>query len=101
MIVSADLPFRMTVLEVFGIIGRGTVAAGRIESGTLRVGDEIEILHISGGRQRTVVTGVELISQVLAPTEATVGVLLKDVSRSDLKRGDVLTGVSAEVTRRT
>ncbi len=87
-----DLFFRMTVEDVFIIRGRGTVVTGRIEQGTLKVGDAIEIAGQSGSKQ-TVVTGIEMFRKILQEAQAgdNVGVLLRNVSKDDVLRGDVLT----------
>ena len=89
-----DPQFRMTVGDVFSIKGRGTVATGKIESGSLKVGDEVEIVRASGGPKKAVVAGVEMFHKVLPQVKAgdNVGVLLKDIGKNDLQHGDVLTG---------
>lgn len=90
---STDPSFRMTVQDVFFIKGRGTVVTGQIESGTLSVGDEIQIQGKSSSKT-AVVTGIEMFRKVLTQVQAgdNVGVLLKDISKQDVQRGDVLTG---------
>ncbi|MBV6449328.1 MAG: Elongation factor Tu [Anaerolineales bacterium] len=89
----ADPTFRMTVQEVFSIKGRGTVVTGRIESGTLSVGDEIRIQK--GGLSRTVVvSGVEINRKALTRAQAgdMIGALFKDLEQGDIQQGDALTG---------
>jgi elongation factor Tu len=88
-----DKPFLMPVEDVFSIKGRGTVGTGRIERGTVRVGDTVEIigLHAPAGRQ-TVVTGVEMFNKTLESGIAgdNVGLLLRGVEKKELERGQVL-----------
>ena len=86
-----DKPFLMPVEDVFSITGRGTVATGRIETGVIKVGDEVEILGL--GEDRTsVVTGVEMFRKLLDTGEAgdNVGLLLRGVDKNEIKRGMVL-----------
>ncbi len=87
----------MTVEDVFTIIGRGTVVIGRIESGTLNVGDEIHIKR-QGSAKKTVVTGIEAFRKQLNQANAgdNVGVSLRDVGKEDVHRGDVLMGTDSE-----
>lgn len=87
----ADKPFLMPVEDVFSIKGRGTVVTGRIERGTVRVGEEIEIVGL-GETRKTVVTGIEMFHKMLdegLPGDA-VGTLLRGVERDDVERGMVL-----------
>ena len=86
-----DLPFLMPIEDVFGIKGRGTVVTGRIERGTVHVGDEIEIVGLKETR-KTTVTGVEMFKKLLDSGEAgdNVGCLLRGVEREDVERGQVL-----------
>jgi len=77
--------FRMTIEDVFSIRGRGTVATGRVESGLLRVGDEVRV----NDTVAVTVDGIEAFRKEL--TEANVGVLFRTLERSQLNRGDVLT----------
>ncbi len=88
---KSDLPFLMPVEDVFTITGRGTVATGRVERGTVKVGDEIEIVGIKES-QKTTVTGVEMFKKILDQAEAgdNVGVLLRGIQRTDIQRGQVL-----------
>ena len=94
-----DPTFRMTVEDIFSIKGRGTVVTGRIESGTIAVGDEIRIQGQGAGRT-TVVAGIELFRKVITQARAgdNVGVLMKDIGREDVQRGDVLTGSGDDLT---
>ncbi len=86
-----DLPFLMPIEDVFGIKGRGTVVTGRIERGTVHVGEEIEIVGIKDSR-KTTVTGVEMFKKLLDAGEAgdNVGCLLRGIEREDVERGQVL-----------
>ena len=87
----SDRPFLMPVEDVFGIKGRGTVVTGRVERGTITVGEEIEIVGIADTR-KAVVTGVEMFHKTLEEGEAgdAVGCLLRGVDREDVVRGQVL-----------
>ena len=90
---SIDPFFQMTVEDVFFIRGHGTVVTGKIEAGTVKTGDQVVLQH--GGASRTVtVTGIEMFRKVLnqASTGDNIGVLLKDVTKDDVARGDVLSG---------
>ena len=86
-----DLPFIMPVEDVFGIKGRGTVVTGRVERGTVKTGDEVEIVGF-GETRKTVVTGVEMFHKTLDYGEAgdAVGTLLRGIDRDDVQRGQVL-----------
>jgi len=88
---AVDLPFLMPVEDVFGIKGRGTVVTGRIERGSVKTGEEIEIVGM-GERRKVVVTGVEMFQKTLDAGEAgdNVGCLLRGVERDDVQRGQVL-----------
>ena len=87
----ADKPFLMSVEDVFGIKGRGTVVTGRVDRGTVKVGQEIEIVGLKETR-KTVVTGVEMFHKLLDHAEPgdAVGCLLRGVDRTDVERGQVL-----------
>ncbi|WP_054951004.1 elongation factor Tu [Numidum massiliense] len=89
---DVDKAFLMPVEDVFSITGRGTVATGRVESGVVKVGDEVEIVGISSETRKVVVTGVEMFRKLLDQAEAgdNIGVLLRGVERSDIERGQVL-----------
>ncbi|SKA99971.1 elongation factor Tu, partial [Caloramator quimbayensis] len=84
--------FLMPVEDVFTITGRGTVATGRVESGVLKVGDEVEIVGLTEERKKTVVTGVEMFRKILDQAEAgdNIGALLRGVTRDEIERGQVL-----------
>jgi len=86
-----DLPFLMPVEDVFGIKGRGTVVTGRVERGTVKVGEEIEIVGL-GNDRKTTVTGIEMFHKMLDEGEPgdAVGALLRGVDREDVERGQVL-----------
>ena len=87
-----DQPFLMPVEDVFTITGRGTVATGRVERGTVKVQDEVEIVGLSKERKKSVVTGVEMFRKLLDQAEAgdNIGVLLRGIDRKDIERGQVL-----------
>jgi elongation factor Tu len=89
---AVDRPFLMPIEDVFGIKGRGTVTTGRIERGTVKVGEEIEIVGLAREARKTVVTGVEMFQKILDRGEAgdNVGTLLRGVERTDVERGQVL-----------
>src|SRR5947209_17818465 len=86
-----DKPFLMPIEEVFSISGRGTVVAGRLETGVIKVGEEVEIVGIRD-TQKTVVTGVEMFRKLLDQGQAgdNIGALLRGVGREDVERGQVL-----------
>ena len=88
---KVDLPYLMPVEDVFTIEGRGTVVTGRVERGTLKVNEEIEILGIRDAR-KTVVTGLEMFHKQMDATQAgdNVGALLRGVKREEVERGQVL-----------
>jgi elongation factor Tu len=87
-----DKPFMMPIEDVFSITGRGTVATGRVERGTLKVGDAVEIVGLSDEPKATTVTGVEMFRKLLDQAEAgdNIGALLRGVSRDEVERGQVL-----------
>jgi elongation factor Tu len=87
-----DRPFLMPVEDVFTITGRGTVATGRVEQGTIKVGEEVEIVGIRPKLQKTVVTGVEMFRKLLDQGQAgdNIGVLLRGIRREEIERGQVL-----------
>lgn len=89
---ATDKPFLMPVEDVFTITGRGTVATGRVESGILHVGDEVEIVGIREEIGKTVVTGVEMFRKLLDEAMAgdNIGALLRGIQRTDIERGQVL-----------
>ena len=87
-----DKPFLMPIEDVFSITGRGTVATGRIETGVVKVGDEVQIMGL-GADLKSVVTGVEMFRKILEEGEAgdNVGLLLRGVDKNEIKRGMVIT----------
>ena len=89
---KADLPFLMPVEDVFSISGRGTVATGRVERGTVKVSDTVEIVGLSEEKRSTVVTGVEMFHKLLDQAEAgdNIGALLRGVAKDEIERGQVL-----------
>lgn len=89
---KSSLPFLMPVEDVFTITGRGTVATGRIERGTVKVGEEVEIVGLAEANGKTTVTGLEMFRKLLDFAEAgdNVGALLRGVQRADIQRGQVL-----------
>jgi len=89
---ETDKPFLMPVEDVFSITGRGTVATGRVERGTLHVNDEVEIAGIKDEVKKTVVTGVEMFRKLLDDAQAgdNIGALLRGVNRDEIERGQVL-----------
>lgn len=88
---ETDKPFLMPVEDVFSITGRGTVATGRVDRGTIKVQDEVEIVGIKATR-KSVVTGVEMFRKLLDQAQAgdNVGILLRGVDREDIQRGQVI-----------
>jgi len=89
---AVDKPFLMPVEDVFTITGRGTVATGRVERGTVKVGDEVHIIGLKDEIRKTVVTGVEMFRKLLDQAEAgdNVGLLLRGIDRKEVERGQVL-----------
>ena len=88
----ADLPFLMPVEDVFSISGRGTVATGRVERGTIKVSDVVEIVGLVEEKKQTTVTGVEMFHKLLPQAEAgdNIGALLRGVAKDEIERGQVL-----------
>ena len=88
----ADQPFLMPIEDIFSITGRGTVATGRVERGTLKVNDEVEIIGLTEERRKVVVTGIEMFRKLLDSAEAgdNIGALLRGVQRTEIERGQVL-----------
>ncbi|MFO8234804.1 MAG: elongation factor Tu [Bacteroidales bacterium] len=84
--------FLMPVEDVFSITGRGTVATGRIETGVVKTGEEVEMIGLGAEKKKTVVTGVEMFRKILDEGEAgdNVGLLLRGVNKDDVKRGMVI-----------
>ncbi|MBR7163954.1 MAG: elongation factor Tu [Clostridia bacterium] len=89
---KTDLPFLMPVEDVFSITGRGTVATGRVERGTLCVNDEVELVGLVDEVRKIVVTGVEMFRKLLDRAEAgdNIGALLRGVQKNEIERGQVL-----------
>jgi len=89
---KADLPFLMPVEDVFSITGRGTVATGRVERGTVKMADEVEIVGLMDAPRKTVVTGIEMFRKLLDYAEAgdNIGTLLRGIAKTDIERGQVL-----------
>ena len=87
-----DKPFLMPVEDVFSITGRGTVATGRVERGTLKVSEEVEIVGIKEETRKVVVTGIEMFRKLLDEAQAgdNIGALLRGVQRTEIERGQVL-----------
>ena len=89
---DTDKPFLMPIEDVFTITGRGTVVTGRVERGTLKVGDEVEIVGLADESKKTVVTGIEMFRKSLDSAECgdNAGVLLRGIQRTEVERGQVL-----------
>ncbi|MBM7869598.1 elongation factor Tu [Clostridium pascui] len=89
---ATDKPFLMPVEDIFTITGRGTVATGRVESGILKVADEVEVVGLTEEKRKTVVTGIEMFRKLLDSAMAgdNIGALLRGVQRDDIERGQVL-----------
>jgi elongation factor Tu len=87
-----EKPFLLPVEDIFSITGRGTVATGRIETGVVNTGDELEIIGLGASKRKTVCTGVEMFRKILDRGEAgdNVGLLLRGVDKKEIKRGMVL-----------
>ena len=89
---KSDLPFLMPVEDVFSITGRGTVATGRVERGTLKMSDEVEIVGLATESRKTVVTGIEMFRKLLDSAQAgdNIGTLLRGIQKNEIERGQVL-----------
>jgi elongation factor Tu len=87
-----DKPFLMPVEDVFSITGRGTVSTGRVERGTVKVGDEVEIVGMREQTRKVVVTGVEMFKKLMDQAQAgdNIGTLLRGVDKKEIERGQVL-----------
>ncbi|MFC2087305.1 elongation factor Tu [Bacteroidota bacterium] len=87
-----DKPFLMPIEDIFSITGRGTVATGRIETGVIHTGDEMEMIGLGAQGKKTVCTGVEMFRKILDQGEAgdNVGLLLRGIDKNEVKRGMVL-----------
>ena len=89
---DVDKPFLMPVEDVFTITGRGTVATGRVERGTVKLNDEMEIVGISEETKKTVITGIEMFRKLLDQGQAgdNVGLLLRGIDKTEIERGQVI-----------
>ena len=89
---DTDKPFLMPIEDIFTITGRGTVATGRVERGTLHINEEVEIVGISEETKKTVCTGIEMFRKLLDEAQAgdNIGALLRGVQRTEIQRGQVL-----------
>jgi elongation factor Tu len=89
---KADMPFLMPVEDVFTITGRGTVATGRVERGTLLLNSEVEIVGLAEESRKTVCTGIEMFRKLLDSAEAgdNIGCLLRGINKTDIERGQVI-----------
>ena len=87
-----DKPFLLSVEDVFTITGRGTVATGRVERGKAKVGDEVEIVGLTGQAKKSVITGLEMFRKILEEAVAgdNAGALLRGVEKDEVRRGQVL-----------
>jgi len=87
-----DKPFLMPIEDVFTITGRGTVVTGRVDRGTIKTGEEVEIVGFGDRSRKTVATGVEMFRKILDQAEAgdNIGVLLRGIDRDSVERGQVL-----------
>ena len=89
---ETDKPFLMPIEDIFTITGRGTVATGRVERGTLHINEEVEIVGISEETKKTVCTGIEMFRKLLDEAQAgdNIGALLRGIQRTEIQRGQVL-----------
>ena len=89
---DTEKPFLMPVEDVFSITGRGTVATGRVESGVIKVQDEVELIGLAEENRKIVVTGVEMFHKLLDEAQAgdNIGALLRGIQRTEIERGQVL-----------
>ena len=89
---KADMPFLLPVEDVFSISGRGTVATGRVERGTVKMNDSVEIVGLQDEPKTTVITGIEMFHKLMDSAEAgdNVGLLLRGVNKNEIERGQVL-----------
>ena len=89
---KADMPFLMPVEDVFSISGRGTVATGRVERGTITMNEEVELVGLADESRKTVVTGIEMFHKLMDNAEAgdNVGLLLRGIQKNEIERGQVL-----------
>jgi elongation factor Tu len=89
---KSDMPFLMPVEDVFTITGRGTVATGRVERGTVKINEKVQIVGLMDEPKETTVTGIEMFRKLLDYAEAgdNIGTLLRGVAKTDVERGQVL-----------
>ncbi|MHC1695440.1 MAG: elongation factor Tu [Eubacteriales bacterium] len=89
---KSDMPFLMPVEDVFSITGRGTVATGRVERGTIKINETVELVGLAEQSRNTVVTGIEMFRKLLDSAEAgdNIGALLRGVQKNEIERGQVL-----------
>ncbi len=89
---KADMPFLMPVEDVFSITGRGTVATGRVERGTVKMSDTVEIVGLTTEKRSTVVTGIEMFRKLLDLAQAgdNIGLLLRGIQKNEIERGQVI-----------
>ncbi|MGC9341436.1 MAG: elongation factor Tu [Bacteroidales bacterium] len=89
---DVEKPFLMPIEDIFSITGRGTVATGRIETGVVKTGEEIQIIGLGANKMKTVCTGVEMFRKILDTGEAgdNVGLLLRGIDKKEVKRGMVI-----------
>ena len=89
---QTDLPFLMPVEDVFSITGRGTVATGRVERGTIKIAEEVEIVGLTDEKRKVVVTGIEMFRKMMDSALAgdNIGALLRGVQRNEIEKGQVL-----------
>ena len=89
---ATDQPFLMPIEDIFTITGRGTVATGRVERGTLHINEDVEVVGVKEEVQKTVVTGIEMFRKLLDEAQAgdNIGALLRGIQRTDIVRGQVL-----------
>ena len=94
---KADLPFLMPVEDVFTITGRGTVATGRVERGSVKMADEVEIVGLMEAPRKTVITGIEMFRKLLDFAQAgdNIGCLLRGIAKNEIERGQVLAKIGS------
>jgi elongation factor Tu len=92
-----DKPFLMPIEDVFSITGRGTVATGRIETGVINTGDQVDIIGMGAEKLKSVVTGVEMFRKILDRGEAgdNAGLLLRGIDKDEIRRGMVIAAVNS------
>ena len=96
---TTDPTFHLIVEDIFSIRNRGTVVTGKIDAGTLKVGDQV-MIRGRNGEKTTTVTGIEAFRKTLEQANMgdTVGILLKDISKEDIQKGDELLGPGSDFT---